>query len=183
MTAGVGTARMPGFGAGRSVGVDTGVARPVAVTMPPTAAALKRARTELLHKRLMYAALIFTSMMFIFPFVWSLLTSFKTVQDAAVGAGLLPKTWTTSGYHTAVTQFPFPRYFLHSTLIALAITASNLVFCSMGGYAFARLKFPGRDAIFMLVLGTMRSWSGSNIAPSTSMKIASRPGNLSRAKA
>ena len=122
---------------------------------PATLEARDRQRTELLHKRLMYAALILSAMMFVFPFVWSLLTSFKTVGDAAVGAGLLPTRWTLSGYHTALTQFPFPRYFMHSTLLALAITASNLVFCSMGGYAFARLKFPGRDAIFMLVLGAM----------------------------
>lgn len=118
-------------------------------------AARKHARLQLLHKRLTYAALSATAAMFMFPFLWSLLTSFKTAQDAASGAGIWPADWTFEGYRVALTSLPFGNYFLHSTLIALAITVSNVVFCSMGGYAFARLRFPGRDVIFMLVLGAM----------------------------
>ena len=117
--------------------------------------AIRRARTERLHTGLLYAALSACAAMFMFPFLWSLLTSFKTAHDAAGGAGFWPANWTLEGYRVALTSLPFGRYFLHSTLLALAITASNLVFCSMGGYAFARLQFPGRDALFMLVLGAM----------------------------
>jgi multiple sugar transport system permease protein len=117
--------------------------------------AARRARAEQLHRRLLYAALLATSAMFLFPFAWSLLTSFKTVQEAASGIGILPSTWTMEGYRTALTSLPFGRYFLHSTMLALAITATNLVFCSMGGYAFARLHFPGRDVLFMLVVVAM----------------------------
>jgi multiple sugar transport system permease protein len=117
--------------------------------------AIKRARVALLHRRLLYAALTACACMFLFPFLWSLLTSFKTAHDAAAGAGFWPAKWTFEGYRVALTSLPFGSYFLHSTLIALAVTASNLIFCSMGGYAFARLQFRGRDALFMLVVGAM----------------------------
>lgn len=117
--------------------------------------ALRRKRVEARHRQLTYAALIASSAMFVFPFAWSLLTSFKTVQDAASGTSMLPADWTFSGYATALTTMPFGSYFLHSTMLALAITVSNLLFCSLGGYAFARLDFPGRDALFFVVLGSM----------------------------
>ena len=54
-------------------------------------------------------------------------------------------------FHT----FHFGRYTLNSAIIAGAITLSNLFLASIGGYAFARLKFPGREVLFMLVLGTL----------------------------
>lgn len=117
--------------------------------------AIRRARVQLLHQRLLYAALTACACMFLFPFLWSLLTSFKTAHEAAAGTGFWPADWTFEGYRVALTSLPFGSYFLHSTLIALAITFSNLVFCSMGGYAFARLQFKGRDALFMLVVGAM----------------------------
>jgi multiple sugar transport system permease protein len=50
---------------------------------------------------------------------------------------------------------PFGRYFLNSILIAVCVTLGQLVTCSLGGYAFSRLQFPGRDAIFMLYLATL----------------------------
>lgn len=158
MTAGAPTAGGRPLGLGRisfggRVAVGT-IAAPVNYA-DVTGAARKRARDELLHRRLMYAALLFAAAIFMFPFAWSLLTSLKTAQDAAAGTGILPRDWTFEGYRTALTTLPFGRYFMHSTLLALAITASNLLFCSMGGYAFARLNFPGRDALFMLVLGAM----------------------------
>ncbi len=50
---------------------------------------------------------------------------------------------------------PFGRYFLNSILVAVFMTIGQLVTCSLGGYAFSRLRFPGRDAIFLLYLGTL----------------------------
>ena len=63
--------------------------------------------------------------------------------------------WTHEGYHEAFHTFNFGRYTLNSAIIAGAITLSNLFLASLGGYAFARLKFPGREVLFMLVLGTL----------------------------
>jgi multiple sugar transport system permease protein len=50
---------------------------------------------------------------------------------------------------------PFGRYFLNSLLVSLCMTLGQLVTCSLGGYAFSRLEFPGRDAIFLLYLATL----------------------------
>ena len=82
-------------------------------------------------------------------------TSFRTLADTVAGFSLLPRHWTTSGYHEAFHTFNFGRYTLNSAIIAGAITLSNLFLASLGGYAFARLKFPGREVLFMLVLGTL----------------------------
>src|SRR5207249_743925 len=71
------------------------------------------------------------------------------------GFSLLPRHWTTSGYHDAFHTFSFARYALDISIIAAAVTCSNLFLASLGGYAFARLKFPGREVLFMLVLGTL----------------------------
>jgi len=50
---------------------------------------------------------------------------------------------------------PFGRYFLNSILVALCMTLGQLITCSLGGYAFSRLRFPGRDAVFLLYLATL----------------------------
>jgi multiple sugar transport system permease protein len=88
-------------------------------------------------------------------FLWSVSTSFRTLADTVAGFSLLPRHWTTSGYHEAFHTFNFGRYTLNSAIIAGAITLSNLFLASLGGYAFARLKFPGREVLFMIVLGTL----------------------------
>lgn len=111
-------------------------------------------RKKQIRTALMYTALIATAMIFLVPFLWSLLTSFKTQTDA-LGTGILPKVWSTDGYHDALTMVPFARYFLHSAMLALAITISNVFFSALGGYAFARLRFPGVNILFAAVLGSM----------------------------
>ena len=58
-------------------------------------------------------------------------------------------------YGDAWSIVPFGRYFLNSLLISLCITLGQLITCSLGGYAFARLRFPGRDAVFLLYLATL----------------------------
>ena len=93
--------------------------------------------------------------LFAIPFLWSVSTSFRTLADTVAGFSLLPRHWTTSGYHEAFHTFNFGQYTLNSAIIAGAITLSNLFLASLGGYAFARLKFPGREVLFMLVLGTL----------------------------
>jgi multiple sugar transport system permease protein len=60
-----------------------------------------------------------------------------------------------SNYAEAWSIVPFGRYFLNSMLIGLCVTLGQLVICSLGGYAFARLEFPGRDGVFFLYLATL----------------------------
>ncbi|WP_432940372.1 carbohydrate ABC transporter permease [Kribbella sp. CA-253562] len=90
------------------------------------------------------------------PFVWMLLGSFKTQGELLrVPPTWLPEAPTTQNYDDLFGKANFPRYFLNSTVVALVVTAGNLIFCSMIGYALAKLRFRGRNALFVLVLATL----------------------------
>jgi multiple sugar transport system permease protein len=114
-----------------------------------------RERGERIRTAIAYIVMFSVAALFFIPFLWSVSTSFRTIQDTVGGFSLLPKHWTLSGYHDAFHTFNFGRYTLNSLIIALAITISNLFLASLGGYAFARLRFPGREVLFLLVLGTL----------------------------
>jgi multiple sugar transport system permease protein len=114
-----------------------------------------RERGDRIRTAIAYIVMFLVAALFAIPFLWSVSTSFRTLADTVSGFSLLPKHWTTSGYHEAFHTFNFGRYTLNSAIIAGVVTVSNLFLASLGGYAFARLKFPGREVLFMLVLGTL----------------------------
>jgi len=114
-----------------------------------------RERADRIRTAITYIVMFIVAALFAIPFLWSVSTSFRTLADTVAGFSLLPKHWTLSGYHDALHTFNFGRYTLNSAIIAGAITLSNLFLASLGGYAFARLRFPGRELLFMLVLGTL----------------------------
>jgi multiple sugar transport system permease protein len=92
----------------------------------------------------------------ILPFLWMLSTSLKPEsQIFRFPPVWIPSQWQWSNYTEAMEAAPFGRYFLNTAIFATAVTISNLLFCSMAAYAFARLHFRGRDLLFILVLGTM----------------------------
>jgi multiple sugar transport system permease protein len=113
-------------------------------------AAARAARTAAYLLLAGYTLLVFV------PFAWSLVTSFKTLPDSLT-LSLLPHPATTYGYQKAFSQLnpPLPVLLLNSTLIAGVVTVTNVLLGSLAGYAFARLRFPGREAIFLAVLGTL----------------------------
>ena len=83
------------------------------------------------------------------PFVWMVLGSFKTEGELRAN----PPTWwphnpTLDNYRELFTRLDFPQYFLNSVVVAVAVTLGNLVFCSMLGYALAKLDFRGRTWLF-----------------------------------
>lgn len=88
------------------------------------------------------------------PFLWMVSTSLK--QEDEVFSGLLftwPLVW--SNYSEAWNIAPFGRYFLNTAIVATSVTAVSLFLNSLAAYAFARLRFRGRDLLFMLLLATM----------------------------
>ena len=90
------------------------------------------------------------------PFLWMLLGSFRPDRELKqVPPAWLPQDPTLDNYRTLFTELDFPTYFLNSAVVAVAITLGNLIFCSMLGYALAKLHFPGKRVIFALVLGTL----------------------------
>src|SRR5262249_2287590 len=62
--------------------------------------------------------------------------------------------WTTSAWHAIWSQYDFKLYIRNSLFLAVVVTAANVFLAGLGGYAFARLRFPGRELLFLLVLGT-----------------------------
>lgn len=90
------------------------------------------------------------------PFVWELLTSVKSFADSTqVPLHILPGTWHWSNYRAVFGALPFGRMFLNTVLMTLARTVGQVALCSLAGYAFARLRFPGRELIFGLFLSVL----------------------------
>ena len=90
------------------------------------------------------------------PFLWMFVGSLKPQAELLKEPPTwLPESPTVSNYERLWERLDFPRYFWNSTFIAVLITLANLLFCSMVGYALAKLRFFGRDKLFLLVLGTL----------------------------
>ncbi len=103
-----------------------------------------------------YAVLIIGAIAMIMPFAWMVSTSFKE----AGGIFTYPPRWIPSrfvldNYLDAWRAAPFGRYFLNSIFVASAVTLGQLITCSLAAYAFARLDFPGKSLLFLLVLSTI----------------------------
>jgi multiple sugar transport system permease protein len=89
----------------------------------------------------------------VFSFIWMLLTSFKPENDIVqFPPRLWPERWTLANYIDIWSRVPFGRLFLNSILFAGGVTLISLIFDSMTAYALSRLTFPGRDAIFVIIL-------------------------------
>jgi multiple sugar transport system permease protein len=114
-----------------------------------------RARTERAQKAVAYVVIVLVSILFFVPFAWSVSTSLKTLPESVQGFDLWPDDPSLQAYDNALNQFNFDRYALNSAFLAVTITLANLLLASLGGYAFARLRFPGREVLFMLVLATL----------------------------
>lgn len=107
--------------------------------------------TTALHLFL-YGAAIVT----ILPFVWMLLTSFKELGEILqYPPRWLPTEFRFENYSNALTAARFDKFYFNSLFIATAVTAGQLITCSLAAYAFARLQFKGRDVLFVIFLGTM----------------------------
>ena len=73
-----------------------------------------RERGERIRTAIAYVVMFSVAALFFIPFLWSVSTSFRTIQDTVGGFSLLPKHWTLSGYHDAFHTFNFGRYTLNS---------------------------------------------------------------------
>jgi multiple sugar transport system permease protein len=101
-------------------------------------------------------ALIAGLVVMVTPFVFMILSSFKLTREIRRNpTRWLPEEPTLQNYRDLFDRLDFPRYFFNSTVVALAVTAGNLLFCSMLGYALAKLQFPGKRVLLALMLGTL----------------------------
>lgn len=113
-------------------------------------------RQWLLQQGVIYALLVVLGILFALPFIWLVSTSFKTDSQLFV----MPPIWIPdpikwSNYRNALDYIPFWLYFKNTLTIAIPSTMGMLISSSLVAYGFSRVQWPGRDAVFILVLATM----------------------------
>jgi multiple sugar transport system permease protein len=108
------------------------------------------------RRRLAYFFLIAYALLMFVPFIWTLITSFKTLPDSN-RMTLLPEPFTLAAWQYVQTNLEpnVVQMFINSFAIAIAVTLTNVILGSFAGYAFARLRFPGRGVLFLVVLATL----------------------------
>jgi multiple sugar transport system permease protein len=129
-----------------------------------------RERSEKTRRVIVYILLFFVALLFFIPFFWSVTTSLKTLPES-VGFNLLPEHPSIRAYRQAISAYNFNRYFLNSVFLSTVVTMSTLFLSSLGGYAFARLRFPGREVLFFLVLATLMIPNELRLVPVFQMLI------------
>ncbi len=107
-------------------------------------------------KVLLHLLLLAGSILMLLPFVWMLSTSLKTPREVFS----FPPTWIPSelqwsNYQKALTAMPFGRFYLNSLVVAVSITVITILTSALAAFAFARLRFRGRETLFLIYLATL----------------------------
>jgi len=120
------------------------------------AAALPARRKRRLPFSPWHLVLIPATIVLLFPFAWLIITSIETPAEALHFPPILtPHQLDFSNYPQALQEEPFGRFFINSAVVAVTTVISNLVLCSLAGYAFARYRFLGRGLLFVLIMTTL----------------------------
>ena len=132
---------------------------PAVADQPPPEGRVEERRARSDRRRSpwwLYAVLTVGLVAMVAPFVWMVLSSVKPEAEIRqVPPSWLPEDFTLENYQRLFTQLDFPTYFFNSVVVAVAVTLGNLAFCSMLGYALAKLEFPGKRLLFLVVMGTL----------------------------
>lgn len=103
-----------------------------------------------------HAILILGVAVMVLPFIWQLLTALKSKPESiAVPPTLLPTEWHLENFTKAFTSIPFTEMLINSVINTAGRTLGQLVFCALAAYAFARMRFPGRNILFALFLSVL----------------------------
>jgi multiple sugar transport system permease protein/sn-glycerol 3-phosphate transport system permease protein len=115
-----------------------------------------RKRQDAIVNATVYALLIGGGMVIMLPFFWMLSTSLKRAEEVYITPPIwLPSPPQFENYWTALTRVPFHIYAANTAMIVTLVMIGTLISCSFAAYGFARLRAPGRDLIFMMVLATL----------------------------
>lgn len=103
-----------------------------------------------------HAVLSLGALAMVFPFLWQLLTAFKTMPEAVrIPPTVLPEAWNWAAFQQVFTAVPFGEMLTNSLLNTAGRTLGQLVFCSLAAYAFARLRFRGKNVLFAIFLSVL----------------------------
>lgn len=105
---------------------------------------------------LLYALLILMALIYVFPFLVEISTSFKTDGDAAQNpVSLIPSVFTWAAYERLFANSDFPLWFANSAIVTIFVTLGRVFFDSLAGYALARLQFRGRAVVYGALVAVM----------------------------
>ncbi len=106
-------------------------------------------------RALIHLILIAGAVVMLVPFLWMVTLSLKPVELIHTRPYLIPNTFEWRNYTKAWEAASFGRYYLNTAIMTAGIVIGQVLFSSLAAYAFARLKFPGKEALFLIFLGTM----------------------------
>ena len=116
---------------------------------------------------LVYFVLSIGALVMILPFVWMASTAFKTFQETLiVPIQWFPKKFQLDNFREVLNRLNFARYYVNTIAVAASITVFQALFCSMAAYGFARIKFPGRGVLFILLLSMLMIPQQMTLLPS-----------------
>ncbi|OON93813.1 MAG: hypothetical protein ATN32_08650 [Candidatus Epulonipiscium fishelsonii] len=107
-------------------------------------------------KILVYIILIFGAILTVLPLLWMVVTSFKNIDEVfTIPIQWIPKEFKFSNYSEVFAVMDFAQYYLNTVIVTIARICGLFLTATMAGYAFAKLRFPGRNFLFMLLLITL----------------------------
>ena len=113
-----------------------------------------------------YAILSIGAFIMILPYVWMVMTAFKTFQETvAIPIQWFPKKLQIENFREVLGKLNFARYYVNTIIVTVSITVIQALFCSMAAFGFARIKFPGRGFLFIFLLSVMMIPSQMTMIP------------------
>ena len=105
---------------------------------------------------LIHLVLVLGACLFVGPFLWMILTSIKTLSESArVPPVILPAVPQWHNFQYVIATLPFIQFYVNTIVMTVGRTLGQLLFCSLAAYAFARIEFPGRNVLFILMLSVL----------------------------
>lgn len=96
------------------------------------------------------------TVVFVLPIIWMVTTSFQAGEKMfQLTTEWIPSVWHPENYPNAMGRAAFPLFFRNSMIVSAAVTAGNLVFCTLAGYGLAKYRFPGDRVLLLLILSTL----------------------------
>ena len=128
----------------------------LAPSTPPNPMRPQRRRGGLLSKTLQYLLLILGAAVMVIPFVWMVTTSLKAPGAVlTVPPELFPRQPTLESYRRVIETVPLPSMFVNSLIVTTVSVIGQLTTSALAAYAFARMEWRGRDAVFVIYLATL----------------------------
>jgi len=119
---------------------------------------MRKSIEQMIDATITYVILIFSALIALTPFIWAISTSFKLPgKEFSIPIEIIPRPFTLDNYIELFNNpiLNFKLVFLNTLKVTIPTTVGVLFICSLAGFSFAKLNFPGRDYIFVLLLGTM----------------------------